>query len=1553
MTGNLTDEEDESYPTPNNAAVRAKQELTSKWQVRAKPTVEGSVSQLGVRNPFLGQSQSSNGGSETSEEEHGGGGNTVDELSNKWNARSQRDDSQARRRVAGAGATTHKNTSGQNHVHDAPTMQAKSSTFPREDPPYSKHPSPLATINSLPSPSPLTTVSSLAPRNPTKSYTGSQFLTASQSQVTTAPPPHLVGASPPRPRPDPISFLTLPQSTPVPRSLPSPLQPIHEQLQSQTNGNSAYRGAYSGLQFPALPGLQTSNPLKRTANGDFKLQNGIPPISGKTAPPHTPALHGAQVLQIKQTTQPTRASLVENRAYPQRIADSNGSLPNAASNLNGIPTTTSHKTATIGNPPISACNSSIKWVPPAGRPYPLTTNQQAVSDKSFAEKRHEAYSSNVELSNAPMDLAASTKISRLIVDATKATLEADTNTTTEERRRLEFLVKKTQQTNNTSGQPFSPEEDELIVFLKERANLRWPQIHEYFPGRTTWHSIQSRYSHKLHARVRESPESDARRSPSQDSDVPRKARRSTRLLHNVHTEAEDLFSHEVSHLENHEFMVLEDSSEDENHALFMSEARRLSKAATSRLILESASSHTTARALPRRSLLDHSVPQSNGISGVPGVGSCRSERLRGPQLVDRNLVTSEKLRDGASLGSLTMRISRQPTSENQSLPNGQQRVMKRKRRSIDVQRPYLDLSERQYLARTTTFGFWDTNEMIDWDGKILHVDFLDEEVRALEQSICTVRRAEGRPGTSLRQWAVQAMKNASEEQISKISRDVQDRDVFLNRTKSSIDCFLRDLSNSSSNDIPSVQRLDLKPQVRPSSYVSVLRNREIGDRCLSGLEFRHSTSANLRSLVYDTLGPHLSMIGASGDVTNVAWSPNGEIFAAGCAALTDEHSMQYNHRNNLLLGDITTKTIRELPEHAEARKKTSSGANATREMHVSQDSLLFSSISAVQFSPDGSAMFSAGYDKVARVWDVRKDRGSTNSINDAGCVLEFQHRASIDLLAVNASRLFATGSQRNTSSIKVLKYDLDATKPHALKVLSLSSPRAQQRPDCDIIPSCMRWGYNFYQQQKYLLCGFTSRAKDYGDGEICIWDVEAGQTTAIARGSRNVFDAAWSPSIFGRFAVASTPASNKEVNRGTNSVIRIFDSRLMRSTSLVVDTMRTIEMECPALDVNDVVFNPMDDFLISAGCTDAVTYIWDIRNPDYLLHEFAHDLSLNPLDETHPYEETDTGIRFVSWDQTRRNLYTASSDGVVSLWNTYVAAPDAHIRDVVQLNSGIMSGAFSPDFSNLLLGEVNGSVSLLSVGNQDKTPKDFEPFTLQRADEEMLDKVRRRVGAQTTSSSSAGTNPHTIGTDTARTLLSTGELELRPFGGLPIRQAVQGPRYAGPFDTAPDAFTLRAKAIAFQAKMRPSEAPCTLHHDEAKITEEERGDSRAWVERIPERLRTSGKLDASHTELDLMCFRCHDAPLMTSVAVVDSVFCMVCRAMWRVDVLGYTPLAWDTQTPFRSFEIANPAQVVMEASKSGQEDQGGDEGNDDEDAKLGDVEAWHHSFWRDKSPSPL
>jgi hypothetical protein len=123
--------------------------------------------------------------------------------------------------------------------------------------------------------------------------------------------------------------------------------------------------------------------------------------------------------------------------------------------------------------------------------------------------------------------------------------------------------------------------------------------------------------------------------------------------------------------------------------------------------------------------------------------------------------------------------------------------------------------------------------------------------------------------------------------------------------------------------------------------------------------------------------------------------------------------------------------------------------------------------------------------------------------------------------------------------------------------------------------------------------------------------------------------------------------------------------------------------------------------------------------PNNLLHELRHGQPICETPLKDPYNPTqfgrderwiwDTGIRFCSWNHSRSGFVTGSSDGVVKSWDIFRATEDAHTADLVRLDSAIMTAAYSPDYSRLIVGEVNKAITVLDVGKT--SDQEVEKFT--------------------------------------------------------------------------------------------------------------------------------------------------------------------------------------------------------------------------------------------------
>ena len=464
--------------------------------------------------------------------------------------------------------------------------------------------------------------------------------------------------------------------------------------------------------------------------------------------------------------------------------------------------------------------------------------------------------------------------------------------------------------------------------------------------------------------------------------------------------------------------------------------------------------------------------------------------------------------------------------------------------------------------------------------------------------------------------------------------------------------------------------------------------------------------------------------------------------------------MQYNKTCNLLLGDYEHSLLNELPDHYIPRPEVNSksgNVNGLQSMRETQDPRLFMTVASVQFSPDSGTLYSAGSDRKVRAYNFQA------GVDRASCLYEIEHPATLDLLSVSNCNLLATACHQSADgSIGVYR--------GSKKTLSLSPSRLDKQTERAIYPSALKWG-SATQHTNLLLAGFSIDSIDEERdiaGETCLWDVRAESRIQINAVTRNVFDVAWNPSPSPTstvFAVASTPGTNK-VNKGMRSVIQCFAPSQNRAT-------RVLEWECPAFDINDVIYCPHNDNLIASGATDGKVYVWDQRFADSShepLHALAHNDSLSVLDHDRYREVADTGVRFLSWGATSFRLYSGSSDGVVKVWNPCRSSEDAHLKDVATFTSAVMSGAFSPDYRELLIGEDQGRINLLSVGYEDKSVRSMQRFKLQSAPAPTIGAAEDRYAD-------------------AHDLLRTRQIELKPMGSLPIRQAVQGQEYDGPFLT--------------------------------------------------------------------------------------------------------------------------------------------------------------------------
>ncbi|KAF1926662.1 WD40 repeat-like protein [Didymella exigua CBS 183.55] len=825
--------------------------------------------------------------------------------------------------------------------------------------------------------------------------------------------------------------------------------------------------------------------------------------------------------------------------------------------------------------------------------------------------------------------------------------------------------------------------------------------------------------------------------------------------------------------------------------------------------------------------------------------------------------------------------------------------------------PYLSSSQRLAMRESPEDWMWDQSSIKSWQGAILHIDFSPVELLTVETVVAMFIPSVLQTRHSTYRRRLRAiMKDIAEPKLHKLAHEIG-RHLRPRNTRG-IMSFLEDAAAGKVSDVPHIQRLASTtpyPSLRSAQNVSVpscVLQRELGLQSRGGRQTAsRPLTYQLRNQLVDTLGLKSTWTGASSDIHTVAWTSDGQFFAAGAVAVTDTDSMQYNRPNVLLYGDTTSGKIHELGEHCVDRPKAEVGANSTHAMFVSQDSKLYTTVTSVAFSPSGRFMYSAGYDHCVCIWNVSVGSEQPYMIR------ELQHKAPVDVLAVNpkVDGIIATATKCTTDrSIKLVKFQEDDIndEPWQYTKANFASAKAMSRPDLKMSANALK----FDPTGQVLLAGFGANMReDSGldtSGDICLWDVEAETALQVYGSSRNVFDVTFNaiPRHRGLFAVGCV--ANGKVNRGTRSVVRFYtpneDYRFVCP----------LELECQAFDMNDIVWCPYDEHLFAAGCTDGRSYLWDLRRGDRPLSILSHGSSLMPLQDGIPHERTDTGVRFLSWGQNARRLYSGSSDGVVKVWDIIQSPEDMFVRNLFTANSGIMAGAFTSDYTKLVLGEVNGTANVLEVGRDDITLKDadtltYHPYVGEDDDDTASDMIIDTPFQESNDTAAAE----------ARKWLRTGQLRLAPMGGFPKQQVVQGPSYEGPFDRSEDAYTqsLHKDALQFQRTMAIPKGPqCDLPGCADNInttTYEDIGDSGRSADRIPDELRRQwldesrhvvpGKAkctyctrpaipspsgdDAFCERHSFACFRCGGPSNITGAT--STLECRSCGGTWDVGALGY------------------------------------------------------------------
>lgn len=628
----------------------------------------------------------------------------------------------------------------------------------------------------------------------------------------------------------------------------------------------------------------------------------------------------------------------------------------------------------------------------------------------------------------------------------------------------------------------------------------------------------------------------------------------------------------------------------------------------------------------------------------------------------------------------------------------------------------------------------DRLNLLDQGQLLQHVDFTAAEIEAIKGA--TVTKGNGRVDIS--------------KSLAKVFADR--KSILMRRDKQAIEDEIKTLEGPS--DVPAMRKFTLiesrvkDPNFRSTRCVgSLLRHRELGS---SGIGRYVETRSELRIRLAEDIRPWRSFVGASHDVVSVAWAPNSIHFAAGAVAHSNPEDLQYNRPCNLLFGDLLNNTVKELPDHRVDRQMPQTGRNAAnQDLFNACDPKVYKTVTSVKFDPQGKQMYTASEDMTVKFWDLSNPAPK--------CMRTWQDDANVTSLDISHHQpgVFATASKKIRHAIRVFEFangEMTST--------AFSSSRAELKPELNMYPECLHWGPTMHTSH-LLLGGFQQYGREIrseNEGHLCLWDVNTAQDLKLMPAAQAIHTAVWHPTL-PYFASGGAPGSERTDRQKTRTVVRVWD---LRHTKRVA-----IEYECHAQEMTDVAFSPKDPNIVTAGCTNRSSYVWDWRWPQQPLHTLRHERSVMP------YGEKDTGVMMSLWGTGASLYYTGSSDGSIRAWDVRRHPNDVLIRTVAQLDAGIQSGAFSPDGTHLLVGDATGHVHVLSSAPWEPHPRELAWDDI-RSKGTPIDIIRAPDGSGKIKEDD--NDPGTEGIEAGRNLILTGQVAVDPVYG-----PGKGPNYDGPY----------------------------------------------------------------------------------------------------------------------------------------------------------------------------
>ncbi|KAI0837345.1 WD40 repeat-like protein [Hypoxylon sp. FL0890] len=635
-------------------------------------------------------------------------------------------------------------------------------------------------------------------------------------------------------------------------------------------------------------------------------------------------------------------------------------------------------------------------------------------------------------------------------------------------------------------------------------------------------------------------------------------------------------------------------------------------------------------------------------------------------------------------------------------------------------RPYLPAQERRQIAagvgkgRLLRLGPDELRQP-----SVYHVDFSNEEVKYLRTLARTFYgRIPAKTRRSDQQDLRHVLRKSSDVRASILKSHHQRYDNFqdppsslLKRSIDDVQNFLDDLHYRQVDEEQKtlyIERDDSNTRgdaSRTEVVPSVLLAREIVGNRLGATRRYNNFTTTLKSSREDYLEPKVEWTNCAGDIMTISWARNSDDFVCGTTTHSDSHNQQYNKPGNLLFGSVKTGKLCAYWSHRIPRPLVEHGDNALASMRESQDPWLYTSVVSSDYDPVQDILFTSSFDHTVKAWLLT--HGTHDDLFET-----WHHDGRVNFVVTNKGEVaskVATAADVPTKAVRVYyptlnEHVLDYTY-HEFSCKRVHGEDYVPSDKWAYFPSAIRWGIE-RSVNHLLLIGYSPRSLNNDDneipedkrktGELCLWDTNTKTEIKVnSAATANVFEVAWHPSRATFAAATSASQTSEKIEEHIRTQIRIFELNETTGQYGVVKTL-----DCPAIDINELAIRPNSLIYsyVAAGCTDGKVYIWDSARSDEddPMCVLEHG---DPVDEIiGDREHEDVGVKFIAWATSTDRLYTGSSDGVVKVWNIR-QGKGVLVRDLMEATAPITAGAFSPDFTKLLIGDASGRVYLLDIND--------------------------------------------------------------------------------------------------------------------------------------------------------------------------------------------------------------------------------------------------------------